>query len=262
MDNQVENNDLNELTLQYAKRIKEFQMKPKTRVFIISSKFVKGLESFEETKKVPKVQNAELKNAFNSMSANINTNKNKKKNKSKSQKNKNLQIIKDYYPVDENLWNDIVFHFGGGPEISYYVCEDGSIDLANFQIMVKCGTEKKCIQTSMKTDLQTFHLLVLEAFGYDLNDKYKLCANNSPTPISTEGTVGGKIANEKLLILTIHYPEKEEKAAKESKEKPKVNTAPAKIETKTVNENKTNEPFRPLGLKNTGNSWYMNSVIQ
>ena len=77
----------NELTdqdlLNLANEIKSYQLQPKTRVYLVSSRFVYNLESFASTKKVPIIQNKELQESFKRCSSGNSPNKNRNKNKAK-----------------------------------------------------------------------------------------------------------------------------------------------------------------------------------
>lgn len=252
----------NELTdqdlLNLANEIKSYQLQPKARVYLVSSRFVYNLESFASTKKVPIIQNKELQESFKRCSSSNSPNKNRNKNKAK--KNKIPELTKDFYVMNQNVWEELVMKFGGGPELSFYVCDDLTLDTTNFDITVKYLNDKRVIQTSARTDMETFHHLVLEAFQIeDFAQEYKLTSSKFPNQsIPPEGTVGGRIANEKLLILT--FPKKVEEQPK-AQDKPKPLQVKEKKQQKEIVEPQIISD-KPLGLKNTGNSCYMNSIIQ
>lgn len=161
----------------------------------------------------------------------------------------NMKQNIDYFVVDEDLWNEILMEYGGGPEV---MCEIDSLGLPNlYPVKLAISYEKNNqeITISKATDISNLLALIHAMFDIPADKQVLLHpANDIKAVLSTEGTIGDCLNGNTSIEATIYIPEPP---------KPKI------FKEKSTKEKKTSTYISdPIGLKNIGNTCYMNASIQ
>lgn len=218
------------------KEIETTNFGPTETGYLLSSKFIKD---FRESAK------------FNLPPGPIDNNDIKRKGKLQPNKKQNV----DYFVITKETWENLVMLYTGGPEIT---CTFDSLGNANiYPIKITLNYKKETV-TAVETRVLPFETLLAEIRArFDIPENYQIniFSDGSKTPIAF--TEGGTIeplvtyANKPFEITA--EPPKQPKQQKNSQQN--------QNQKQSKDQNQNFEP-KIVGLKNLGNTCYMNSSIQ
>lgn len=168
----------------------------------------------------------------------------------------NIKQKVDFHIITKELWDNLQFNYGGGPEIQCLILQDGTPELAPLQFNVKYGSQTSTIVTSRSSDMQSFYIKCLNTFNLDFDGTFILCPLNSCTNLPLEGTVSEICSSDtRLQIVKKDVPKPTQYKHKESNSSKSTNT-------KITNYDPRNSVPKPPGMKNYGSTCYMNSSLQ
>lgn len=222
---------MNELEKEYEEiknLILKCPLQPGSTGYVISAKF---LTDFEESVKMSlppdKIDN---KNLFLPRSKKLKP---------------SLNLNKDYYVVNESVWNQLCSDYGSVQPIKCPILQNGQGELYPIRFYVKYRNEVREISVSRGTELDELYVRVMVAFEINPNNPFEIYIHGQSEPIPIRGFVGDLDSSMTMLdVIPITDKIKQ------------TNT-----NSKSHNESKSTIKLPP-GIKNIGNSCYISASIQ
>lgn len=190
----------------------------------------------------------------------------------------NLENGKQLRVVSYEVWSFIQDNFGGGPEIRIPILEDGTPELYQLRITVRNGRVNKEIKASRSWTMEEFKQKVISALSLSSTIDGIFSFQSSSTKIECTGRVGDHFKQDSKIVFidssdfsfpSIKSSQKNKKAKSEVQNTAK--TIPSQISTPQISSPEISLPQisthlktsgTPRGLKNLGNTCYMNSSLQ